>query len=556
MKVAEAIAQALVAEGVRLAAGITGQSIGHVADALAEKDSVQVVYVRQERVGIDIADGFARASGAPAVVFADAGPAAANAMGGLVNSWGDSVPILFIAGHNDKRELPSGDSKEIPFGELFRPFSKWCAVIERPDQVIPIMRRAFMHLTSGRPGPVVIGMPYDVSSMEMEHFHYVPVSARRRVRAGGDPAAIKEAVDLLASAQRPYVYVGAGLLYSGAAEELLGLAELLTLPVATTLNGKSAFPEDHALALGVGGFAQAAYGSLPASRLAGDADVIMTIGCGFKRHATQKAPSTGSKHIQIDVDAGELNKHHVADVAILGDARVTILQMTEAARRRLPRERLEPIKERIARIAALQAEWLTLSQPFTHSDESPVNPFRVTRELDLLLGGRNSILLHDAGSVRGSTCQHYIAREPRAFIGFGVQSAMGWSIGAAIGAKISSPEKLVAAVIGEEAIAETMMDIETSIRANAPILIVVKNNRAFADRDGGSSPKLAHARFNGGVDIGVVAGALGATVFTVRAASQLAEALHAARDCVQSGRTALVEVFTQRVRVRLSHLWE
>lgn len=556
MKVAEAIAQALVAEGVRLAAGITGQSVGHVADALADKESVKVVYVRQERVAIDIADGYARACGAPAVVFADAGPAAANAMGGLVNSWGDSVPILFIAGHNDKSELPSGDSKEIPFRELFGPVTKWCAVIERPDQVAPILRRAFMHLTSGRPGPVVVGMPYDVSSMEVEQFDYPPVSSRRHVRAAGDPDAIDEAVDLLALAERPYVYVGAGCLYSGATDQLVALAELLTLPVATTLNGKSAFPEDHPLALGVGGFAQAAYGSLPASKLAKEADVILTIGCGFKRHATQKPRAKGSKHIQIDVDAGEINKHHVADVAILGDARLTIIQLIEAARRRLAPERLRPVEQRLTRIASMQDEWRTVSRPYTHSNETPINPFRVTHELDRLLGGRDSILLHDAGSVRGSTCQHYIAREPRAFIGFGVQSAMGWSIGAAIGAKISSPHKIVATVIGDEAIAETMMDIETSVRASTPIMIVVKNNRAFADRDGGSSANLAHARFHGGVDIGAVAGALGAAVFAVRNPADLAGALAAARDSVQAGRTALVEVLTNRVKARLAHLWE
>ena len=487
MKVAEAIAQALVAEGVRLAAGITGQSIGHVADALADRDEVKVVYVRQERVAIDIADGFARACGMPAVVFADAGPAAANAMGGLVNSWGDSVPVLFIAGHNDQRELPTGDSKEIPFRDLFGPVTKWCAVIERPEQVDAIIRRAFMHLTTGRPGPVVIGMPYDVSSMQLDDFKYMPVSARRRVRAAADPDSIDEAIDQLAQAQRPYVYVGAGVLYSEATRELVELAELLTLPVATTLNGKSAFPEDHPLALGIGGFAQAAYGSLPATKLGKEADLILTIGCGFKRHATQKPRAAGAKHIQVDVDASELNKRHIADIAILGDARLTIAQLAEAARRRLSEERLKPIPSRIAHIAQLHSEWRAVSRPLTHSDEQPINPFRVTHELNKLLGGRGSILLHDAGSVRGSTCQHYTAREPRAFIGFGVQSAMGWSIGAAIGAKISAPEKVVATVIGEEAINETAMDIETSIRANAPILIVVKNNRAFADRDGGSS---------------------------------------------------------------------
>jgi thiamine pyrophosphate-dependent acetolactate synthase large subunit-like protein len=295
---------------------------------------------------------------------------------------------------------------------------------------------------------------------------------------------------------------------------------------------------------------------LPASKLAKEADVILTIGCGFKRHATQKPRAKGSKHIQIDVDAAEINKHHVADVAILGDARLTIVQLIEAARRRLSAGRLQPVSERLARVASMQDDWRKVSRPYTHSDECPVNPFRVTHELDRLLGGRDSILLHDAGSVRGSTCQHYIAREPRSFIGFGVQSAMGWSIGAAIGAKISSPDKIVVAVIGEEAIAETMMDIETSIRANAPIMIVVKNNRAFADRDGGSSVNLAHARFHGGVDVGVVARPHRARVIKVRDPSDLADALRAARESVRTGRTALVEVFTRRVKARLAHLWE
>ncbi len=124
--------------------------------------------------------------------------------------------------------------------------------------------------------------------MELDDFEYAPVSVRRRVCAAGDPAAIDDAIDLLAAAERPYVYVGAGCLYAGATDKLVALAELLTLPVATTLNGKSAFPEDHPLSLGVGGFAQAAYGSLPASKFAKEADVILTIGCGFKRHATQK----------------------------------------------------------------------------------------------------------------------------------------------------------------------------------------------------------------------------------------------------------------------------
>ena len=147
MKVSEKIAEALVSEGVTLAAGISGQSIGRLLDAIANRPEVTLMYTRQERVAFDICDGFARASGRPAVVFTDAGPAAANLMGGLVNSWGDSVPVLFFAGHNDRSEQANRQTKEIPFIEMFRPVSKWTTIIDYPDQTDEVIRRAFMHLT-------------------------------------------------------------------------------------------------------------------------------------------------------------------------------------------------------------------------------------------------------------------------------------------------------------------------------------------------------------------------------------------------------------------------
>ena len=549
MNVAEAIAEALLAEGVRLAAGITGQSIGQLADALALASEVSLIYVRQERVAIDICDGFARVTGQPAVAFTDAGPAVANAMGGLVNSWGDSSPVLLFAGHNPRFDLPQGQSKEIPFREIFAPVAKWLAIIEDPQQVEEVMRRAFMQLRTGRPGPVVIGLPVDVARMSIENFRYAPVSARPPVRAGGDPAAIEEAVRLVARAERPYLYAGAGILASDATAALVDFAELLTLPVATTLNGKSGFPEDHALALGIGGFGRARYGSLPATVLAEEADVVVTIGCGFKSPATVKPMGQSFRHIQIDVDAGELHKHHLADLAILGDARIVLGQLEAAARRTLPQARLAPVAARLAKLAELRSRWRAVSEPLLASDEAPLNPFRVTAELMRHTDPARTILLHDAGTVRGSTSQHYLATVPRSFLGYGVQSAMGWSLGAAIGAKKAAPEKLVVAVIGEEAFGETAMDIETSLRVAAPILIIVKNNRAFFDRDGGASPNLARLRFDGGVDISAVAAALGARTMRIEDPKQLTAGLKSAIAEVEGGRTCLVEVKIGRAHV-------
>lgn len=556
MKVAQAVSRALVSEGITLAAGIAGQSIWQLLDAMAETDEISLMYARQERVAFDICDGFARASGHPAVVFTDAGPAAANLMGGLVNSWADSVPVLFFGGHVDRTLTASKYTKEIPFLEMFGPVSKWSAVIDDPAKVGEIIRRAFMHLRTGRPGPVVLGMPLDVSKMEVGNFEYVPVSQRPRVRSGADPAAVEAAVDLIGRAERPYVYVGAGVLFSEASAELVRLAELLTLPVATTLNGKSAFPEDHPLALGIGGYGRASYSSLPATKIAESADIILTIGCGFKQHATLARPSERVKHVQIDVDPSEINRDHVADVAILADAKVALAQMIEAAKARLPAARQARNERRLQEIAALKTEWEEVCTPLFTSDATPINPFRVTREFAQVVDPAETIVLHDAGTVRGTTSQHYIAPRPRSFLGFGVASAMGWSIGAAMGAKKAQPDKLVTAFIGEEAFNETAMDIETSIRNNAPILVIVKNNRKIPDTEGGKSKKLAVARFRQGVDICPLATALGAKAYRVEKPADLAGALRAAVADVKGGRTAVVDVVTVRMNGSLHHLWD
>ena len=554
MKVSDAICQALVAEGVTLAAGISGQSIGHVLDAIAESPNFSLMYARQERVAFDICDGFARATGKPAVVFTDAGPAAANLMGGLVNSWGDSVPVLFLAGHNDHGLIASRFTKEIPFLEMFKPVSKWTVLLETPEQVGPLMRRAFMHLTTGRPGPVVIGIPFDISSRPLSNFVYEATGTRRKVRSAGDPDAIDDAIALLANAKAPYVYTGSGILMSDATEELVALADLLTLPVATTINGKSGFPEDHPLSLGIGGFARASYSSMPATRLAETADLILTIGCGFKKHATRVRPGSEVKHIQVDVDPAEIHRDGLATIGICGDAKMVLRQMVECASRRYG-SRPAVKTERAAQVAKLKAEWDVLSKPLLTSDAKPINPFRVTATLSRLVDPARTIVLHDAGTVRGSTTQHYVSTRPRGFLGFGVESAMGWSIGAAIGAKKAAPGDLVIALIGDEAFCETALDLETSVRNDAPILVIVLNNRGFADSDGGSSERLAHARFHRGISGAALANTLGAKGFLVQEPDDLEARLSEAIQIVEGGLTAVVEVLTARVATSLHYLW-
>lgn len=546
MNVAETVVQSLVSEGVTLAVGIYGESIGRVVVGLANTPKIKLCYTRQERVAIDIADGYARVSGNPAVVFADAGPAVANAMGGIVNSFGDSTPLLFLAGQIGRFEGARRAMKDLPMHDVFGSVTKLTAALADPSQLNHVVRQAFVSLRTGRPGPVVLELPQDVLAMEAPEMAYRPVLAP--VRAAGDPHSVAAAVRLLAAAERPYVYVGAGILFSSASDELVELAELLSLPVATTLNGKSAFPEDHPLALGIGGFSRATYGTLQATRRAQQADIVLTIGCTFKAHTTKAPMPEGITHIQVDTDPSEMHKEVLADIAILGDAKLVLRQMIEAARALLPSDRLRARPEVAARIEQDRRQWLSILKPLMTSPEKPIHPFRVTWELSQLLDPAQSIVLHDAGSVRGSTCQPYIATKPRSFIGFGGQSAMGWSLGAAIGAKLATPEKLVVAVIGDEAFGETALDLETAVRSDVPILVVVKNNSAHKRQDV-SDPKrtaLLSVRFKEGVDFCRLANSVGARASRVEGPEALQGILREAIESVRGGRCALVEVVTKR----------
>jgi acetolactate synthase-1/2/3 large subunit len=555
VNVAEAIASALAAEGVTLAAGLAGTHVGRLLDAIAQRGEIGLMYARQERVALDMADGFARASGMPAVVFTDSGPAIANLMGGLVNSWGDSTPVLVFAGHTNVALTSFRDTKQIPFLEVFGPVSKWAAIIQHPGQVEEILRRAFMQLRSGRPGPVVIGVPHDVSGMDIGPFDYRPVSAQPRLRSGADPASIAAAVEMIAAAERPYLYAGAGVLFSGATQELVRLAELLTLPTATTLNGKSAFPEDHALSLGLGGYIRGRYHTLPAAEVAAKADVVFAVGCGFKYEATRKRPGKDVKLIQLDIEAGEINRSQLADIALLGDARTVLQQLIDHATSNLPAARFEQVPARIAEIETLKHRWDEVCAPFLNSEDAPINPFRVTKELCALIDPRSTIMLHDAGTVRGTICYHYPANHPRNFLGFGAASSMGWSLGAAFGAKKAHPDKLVAALIGEEAFQETAMDIETSVRNEAPVLILVNNNRKKVAETSRNDRRLDHARFHSGLDICAFAKSLGAAAVRIDKPGDLRAGLSQAIGTVERGTTTIVEILTTRMNPVLDKYW-
>ena len=549
MHVGQAIVHILVAEGVRVAAGING--LGTIPDSLASAEGMRFAYTRQERVAADILDGYGRVSGGPGVLTAADGPGVANCLAGIANSYSDSTPLLFLASQVNRFQATRRGPKELAIHDIYQPVSKWTTEIIDPSQTVHIMQRAFVALRSGRPGPVVVEVPYDVSRMQVPEFSYRPPA---RIRSSGDPQSADAAVRALATAERPYVCVGAGVLFSEATPELVELAELLTLPVATTLNGKSAFPEDHRLSLGMGGITVAGYATIQAIQFAQQADVVLTIGCNFNKHQLEVPMREDATLIQVDVDVSELHKETRADIAILGDAKLVLRQMVDHARDLLPQSRLQPRPKTVAQIDKLRQEWMAVSMPHLTSSERPINPFRVTWELTQLLDPNQTIVTHDAGSVRGSTSQHYIATVPRSFLGYGNASCMGWSLGAAMGAKLASPEKMAVAVMGDEAFGETGFDLETATCSDIPILVVVINNHAGRGEEGEAISKLTELRFKVGQETGdysALARALGFQAERVEDPEAVRPTLGKAIDHVRGGGRALVEVITKRVPVTL-----
>ncbi len=548
MRGSAGIVNALVGEGVGFVAGIIGGSTHEIVDSLHDAPQIRSILTRHERVAVDIADGYARVSNRIGVAMCVQGPGGANAVAGIANSFADSSPVVLLHGQVRQEQYGRGASQEMAVAELFRPITKWVATITKPQRIPELMRRAFTVANSGRPGPVVVEIPNDVSAADVEpdKLAYVPVG--RRYRCAADPEDVDRAAALLLAARRPILYTGAGVLKSDATPELVELAELLAAPTMSTLNGKSGFPEDHPLALGLGGYPQSLYSTGPAIAFAHQADVVFSIGCGFKAYATNQFARLpeGARLIQADADVREIGKNYPVEVGLVGDAKLVLRQMVNAVRDRLDGARRDASLV-AAEIARLRQEWMAEWLPLLTSDEVPINPYRVTWELMQNLDPRRSIVLHDSGAGRGYTSHHYMAPVPHSFVGFGGQSTMGWSLGASMGAKIARPDMTVVDVIGDGSFGMTGMDVETAVRCGIPVLVLIANNGGLdlskQSQRKGFRPYDEWISLTG--DYVAMARAMGANAERVEDPRELGPALKRGVQSTLDGRPAVLEVLTK-----------
>jgi thiamine pyrophosphate-dependent acetolactate synthase large subunit-like protein len=470
VKAANAVAKILKKEGVEF---LIGYPVNQIIEAAAEED-IRTIIVRQERVGLHMADAVSRVSSGQRIgVFAmQHGPGTENAFGGVAQAFGDSVPIVVLPGGYPRKILNITPN----FSALlnFQHVTKWCEQVILPESVPEAMRRAFTQVKNGRPRPVMVEIPVDVMRAEVpDDFVYTPAP---RLRVAPDPQAVSKVAEALVAAQRPVIYAGQGVHYAKAWPQLRALAELLEAPVTTSLQGKSAFPETHPLSLGSGGRSI----SKQLHHFLNNADVIFGIGCSFTTTNYGVAMPKGKRLIHATLDAEDVNKDVVAELALLGDAALTLDALLAEVKDRLkgkPRGRLGAVTSEIAK---LKQEWLAQWMPRLTQKTAPLSPYRVIWDLMHTVDVANTIITHDAGSPRDQISPFWEPTEPLTYIGWGKTTQLGYGLGLAMGAKLAHPDKLCVNFWGDAAIGFTGMDFETAVRERIPILSILSNNFSMA----------------------------------------------------------------------------
>jgi thiamine pyrophosphate-dependent acetolactate synthase large subunit-like protein len=471
MKAAAAVAEILKREGVEF---LIGYPVNSIIEEAARVD-IRTIIVRQERTGLHMADAVSRVcSGQKVGVFAmQHGPGTENAFGGVAQAYGDSSPIVVLPGGYPRRliNVPPNFNAFLNYQRV----TKWCEQVTVADAVPDAMRRAFTQVRNGRPRPVLVEIPTDVMAEDVpEPIVYEPVP---RTRYAPDPQALSAVADRLVKAERPVIYAGQGVHYAQAWPALRELAELLEAPVTSSLEGKSAFPEDHPLSLGSGSR------SIPKAvrTFLDGADVIFGIGCSFgTTNYGVRLPRKGPEYIQATLDPADLNKELPIQHALIGDADLTLKALVAEVRDRLKGQPRGRTAEVSARIASIREEWLAQWKPKLTSNDTPISPYRVIWDLLHTVDVANTIITHDAGSPRDQLAPFWRPTAPLGYIGWGKTTQLGYGLGLAMGAKLARPDKLCINVWGDAAIGFTGMDFETAVRERIPILSILFNNFSMA----------------------------------------------------------------------------
>ncbi len=535
MQAIDAVAQILKTEGVENLFCFPANSL---IDACA-KVGIRPIMARTERTLINMADGFSRISNGDrlGVACVQSGPGSENAFGGLAQAFSDSVPILMLPGGVARRShgIPTHFEAVPNYGGI----TKWVAQVNFPDRVPAMMRRAFSLLRTGHPAPVMLEIPTDVASEDIDDgFDYRPPE---KIKPAGNPSDIAASVKALLAAESPILHAGQGVLYADGTDELIEFAELVGVPVMTTMAGKSVFPENHPLALGASGHT----GTGMVKHFLSKADLVFGLGCSLSQSVMSTPIPDGKVLIHNSIDELDINKDYAADYAIIGDAKIVLGQLIDEAKKQLGgggRDNDAVVEE----IRTVKDQWLAEWMPKLTSDETPINPYRVVWDLNQAVDRTQTIVTHDSGNPRDQTLPFYEAITPHGYIGWGKSTQLGYGLGLIMGAKMAAPEKLAVNIMGDAAFGMAGMDFETAARERIPILTIMFNNSALGgyEKHMPVATERFQTKFLSG-DYAKVAEGLGGYSEKVENPADIIPAIQRAQKETEAGKPALLEIITR-----------
>ncbi len=472
MRGARILIEALRCEGVSHIFGYPGGAVLHVYDEInRHSDRLKHYLVRHEQGALFAAAGYAQATGKTGVALVTSGPGGTNAVTGIANAFMDSIPVVVFTGQVPTHLIGNDAFQEADLTGITRSCTKHNYLVKKVEDLAPTIKEAFYVASSGRPGPVLVDMPKDMTAQETEFSYPESISMRSyKPTLQGHSGQVRRAVEAMIKARRPVLYVGGGAIAAGAHEEVRQLAERLNLPTTCTLMGLGAFPASHHLSLGMLGM----HGGYWTNMAVDNADLLVSIGARFDDRVTGKLDqfARGAKIVHVDIDPSCIGKNVKADVPLVGDARVVVRQMLVEAGRQL--DSGASLAERQSWFDQI-ASWKREHPFFCDDEDEVIKPQRVIEELHRLTGG-NAIVSADVGQHQMWTAQLYEFERPRQWLNSGGLGAMGYGFPAAIGAAVARPDDLVVAVVGDGGFQMTCNELATVREYDIPVKILIINN--------------------------------------------------------------------------------
>jgi len=469
---AQAFVEALKRQEVEVIFGISGGAILPIHDVLYDSE-IRHILVRHEQCAAHAADGYARAGGRPGVCMATSGPGATNLVTGIANAYLDSSPVVAFTGQvntfspNSAYMIGRDAFQEADIVGITIPITKYNYQVKKASEIPKTVKLAFHIATTGRPGPVLVDLPKNVQTENAEMEFPDNVETRGyKPKTEPHPIQVKKAVKLLLEAERPMVLAGGGIIISNASPELLALAELLMMPVATSLMGKGCFPENHPLSLGDVGM----HGTRVANKLILEADVLLAVGTRFSDRTTATLDDfcPDAKIIHIDIDTTEIGKNVEVEIPIVADAKETLRVIYQLLVHQLKKKEKSPWFDRVQELK----EQL---QDRIDPGECDLKPPLLIAELGKILPD-NAIVTTEVGQNQMWAALHFKTRKPRTFISSGGLGTMGFGFPAAIGAKVACPRCPVVDIAGDGSFRMTEQELGCSVTEKIPVTVIIMNN--------------------------------------------------------------------------------